>query len=75
MNNSDDISIEELMQLVEDSGSFDWLDAPEEDVYFIEDGKAVQWPIILELKGLGKETWEGIDAQEYVDGERDSWHE
>ena len=22
---------------------------------------------IMELKGLGKEIWEGIDAQEYVD--------
>ena len=28
---------------------------------------------ITELKGLGKEIWEGIDAQEYVDRERDSW--
>jgi hypothetical protein len=25
---------------------------------------------ILELEGLGKEIWEGIDAQEYVDKER-----
>lgn len=28
---------------------------------------------ILELRGLGKEIWEGIDAQEYIDRERDSW--
>jgi len=28
---------------------------------------------IMELEGLGKEIWEGIDAQEYVDRERDSW--
>jgi hypothetical protein len=28
---------------------------------------------ILELKGLGKEIWESIDAQEYVNRERDSW--
>jgi len=28
---------------------------------------------IRELRGLGKEIWEGIDAQEYVDRERDSW--
>ena len=28
---------------------------------------------VLELKGLGKEIWEGIDAQEYVDQERRSW--
>jgi hypothetical protein len=28
---------------------------------------------IMELKGLGKEIWEGIDAQEYVNEERRSW--
>jgi hypothetical protein len=25
------------------------------------------------LRGLGKEIWQGIDAQDYVDQERDSW--
>lgn len=29
---------------------------------------------ILELEGLGKEIWNGIDAQEYVNQERDSWN-
>jgi plasmid stability protein len=28
---------------------------------------------ILELRGLGKEVWEGIDPAEYVRQERDSW--
>lgn len=28
---------------------------------------------ILELRGLGKEIWEGIDPDEYVAKERDSW--
>ncbi len=28
---------------------------------------------ITELRGLGKEIWQGQDAQEYVDAERDSW--
>ena len=28
---------------------------------------------IYSLKGLGKEIWKGIDAQEYVDAERASW--
>jgi len=28
---------------------------------------------IMELAGLGKEIWEGIDAQDYVNQERDSW--
>jgi hypothetical protein len=28
---------------------------------------------IAELHGLGKEIWEGIDAQSYVDRLRDEW--
>jgi len=29
---------------------------------------------ILELQGLGKEIWQGIDVQEYIDRERASWN-
>jgi len=29
---------------------------------------------ILELCGLGKKIWDGIDAQEYVNIERASWN-
>lgn len=29
---------------------------------------------ILELRGLGKEVWHGIDAQDYVNQERESWN-
>ena len=29
---------------------------------------------IMELEGLGREIWHGIDAQEYVNGERASWN-
>lgn len=28
---------------------------------------------IYDLKGVGKEIWEGMDAQEYVNKERESW--
>ena len=28
---------------------------------------------LLELEGLGAETWKGIDPQKYVDEERNSW--
>lgn len=28
---------------------------------------------ILDLRGLGKETWVGIDAAEHVDAERRAW--
>ena len=29
---------------------------------------------ILELQGLGKRLWQGIDAQAYVNQERDAWN-
>lgn len=28
---------------------------------------------LLDLQGLGKELWAGIDAQTHIDRERDSW--
>jgi plasmid stability protein len=28
---------------------------------------------ILDLRGLGKELWQEMDASEYVDGERREW--
>jgi len=28
---------------------------------------------LLELEGLGKEIWQGIDLNEYIAQERDSW--
>ena len=28
---------------------------------------------IMELKGLGKEIWEGIDVEKYIEEERNSW--
>lgn len=36
--------------------------------------KAQSQRSILELKGLGKEVWQGVDAQAYIDQERDSWN-
>lgn len=29
---------------------------------------------ILEIQGLGKEIWQGMDAKEYIDQERASWN-
>jgi len=28
---------------------------------------------IMELQGLGKELWEGVDVEKYIDDERNSW--
>jgi hypothetical protein len=41
---TDDISVQELTALVAASGSFNWLNAAEEDIYSLADGEAVQWP-------------------------------
>ena len=30
---------------------------------------------IMELRGLGKDLWGGVDAQEYVNRLRDGWEE
>ncbi len=57
---------------------------PEEQIRLIEDlsslirqrvmMKSKPKHSILELRGLGKEIWNSIDAQEYVNQERDSWN-
>jgi hypothetical protein len=41
---TDDISIQELMKRTAESGGFDWLDLPDEDIYSLEDGAEVEWP-------------------------------
>jgi AbrB family looped-hinge helix DNA binding protein len=28
---------------------------------------------IEELRGLGREIWDGVDAQDYINGERNGW--
>ncbi len=28
---------------------------------------------LVELKGLGKEIWKGIDVPDYIDNQRNSW--
>lgn len=32
-----------------------------------------QYHSIMELKGLGKELWQGIDVEKYIEEERSSW--
>lgn len=44
----------------------------EELVFMLK--KEVKKRSILELKGLGREVWEGIDIEEYIESERSSWN-
>jgi len=43
----------------------------------VRDGMIVLVPqrreALDELRGLGREIWAGVDVQEYIDSERDSW--
>jgi len=55
--------------------------SPEEQFQLLEDLVVIlrqRIPIepqhsITELKGLGKEVWEGVDVEEYIKKERGSW--
>jgi hypothetical protein len=38
-----------------------------------EDATSSRQRSLTELRGLGKEIWADIDAQDYVDGLRDEW--
>lgn len=40
---TDDIAVQELMELVLHGGGFDWLRSEDEDIYSIEDGEVVTW--------------------------------
>ena len=35
--------------------------------------RASQQHRITEMRGLGKDLWQGVDAQAYLNAERDSW--
>ena len=41
----------------------------------LEDDEPTDHPqySILELRGMGKEVWQGIDVEAYLNAERDSW--
>ena len=41
---TDDISVQELTELVATASTFDWLNVEEEDLYSLEDGEPMQWP-------------------------------
>lgn len=57
-----ELSVEEQLQLLEDL------------VEFIRQGIQTQRKhSITELRGLGKEIWEGVDVEKYINDERNSW--
>ena len=53
------------------------IDAGDHLLVEVQDGVIVLIPMpadpIEELKGLGREIWEDVDVQDYIDGERAGW--
>ena len=46
----------------------------QEVTHLLSDALETPKPLsILDLKGLGKEHWQGIDASEHIEQERASW--
>jgi hypothetical protein len=66
------LSHSELLRIIQNLDTDEQLRLLEE-LSIIVRSKSKKKRSILELEGLGKEVWESIDAQEYVDRERDSW--
>ena len=46
-----------------------------EELATIVHSRVRAWPkhSVLEFKGMGKEVWEGIDVEKYIEEERNSW--
>ena len=38
-----------------------------------QQSESVSYHSITEMRGLGKDLWQGVDAQDYINSERDSW--
>ena len=56
----------DLLLLREDAPG-DWM------VDAVENGSSTAMHSIMELHGLGREIWDGVDAQTYVNQMRDEW--
>ena len=68
------MTYEEILDQVRRLDPTEQVDLMEELVALVRPHVTARKPrSILELRGLGKEIWQGIDAQEYVNQERDSW--
>ncbi len=67
------MSHSELLELIQNLDTDEQLRLMEEVAAIIRNKVKTKRHSILELKGLGKEIWKSVDAQEYVKEERGSW--
>ena len=63
-----------LISMIQKLDTDEQLQLIEELAIIVRDKALKKKRSIMELKGLGKELWEGIDAQKYVNMERKSWN-
>jgi hypothetical protein len=67
------VSLADVIPLVERLSPEEQLSLIEHVVHELREGKRDQIRHWREFRGLGKEIWQGIDAQEYVNKLRDEW--
>jgi plasmid stability protein len=65
---------DELYRKLQDRAKRQHRSVAQEVTHILEQALSEPEPLsILELQGLGKEAWRGIDAAEHVERERGSW--
>ncbi len=67
------VSLAEIIPLVDQLSPEEQLGLIEHVVHELRESKSTQVRHWREFRGLGKEIWQGIDAQEYVNQLRDEW--
>jgi hypothetical protein len=67
------VSLAEIIPLVEKLSPEDKLQLIEHVAHELCEPQAEQVRHWREFRGLGKEIWQGIDTQEYIDKLRDEW--
>ncbi|HYG64471.1 MAG TPA: hypothetical protein VEL74_17970 [Thermoanaerobaculia bacterium] len=65
---------EPLYRKLQEQAERDHRSMAQEVIHLLEKATETSEPVsLLELRGLGKECWAGVDAVEYIRRERDSW--
>jgi plasmid stability protein len=65
---------DELYEELQERAQRERRSVAQEVIFLLEVGTRRRAPhSILELRGLGKELWEGIDPAAHVEAERSSW--
>ncbi|MDZ4669653.1 MAG: hypothetical protein SH821_02185 [Phototrophicales bacterium] len=69
------MSIVEILGQAQQLSSYERKELVKLLVDMLDDDHQPQKRSITELRGLGKDIWEGIDAQDYINQIRSEWNE